>query len=63
MINIGKKIVVDIPIKENIIEDENGIKLLCSKELEDDVKAMYGIDLQNKQLLNAVKKFNAITIR
>ena len=46
----------------NIIGDKDNISLKMNPQLVEDVKEMYGIDLENKKLLAYLKKFGSIKI-
>ena len=46
----------------NIIGDKDNISLKMNPQLVEDVKEMYGIDLENKKLLAHLKKFGSIKI-
>ena len=46
----------------NIIGDKDNISLKMSPMFVEDVKEMYGIDLENKKLLAHLKKFGSIKI-
>ena len=46
----------------NIIGDKDNISLKVNPQLVEDVKEMYGIDLENKKLLTHLKKFGSIKI-
>ena len=46
----------------NIIGDKDNISLKVNPQLVEDIKEMYGIDLENKKLLAHLKKFGSIKI-
>lgn len=46
----------------NIIGDKDNISLKMEPQLVEDIKEMYGIDLENKKLLAHLKRFGSIKI-